>query len=266
MVVLKYDSNGNLLWHYRYAGPAGNSDIPNDMAIDEFNNIYVTGESDDANYAGDCFTFMLDTLGNLKWESRYAGNYVLPVDIGNAIAIGHGGRTIVTGNTYDTVGIRKTLLLVYDSLGATIYSELFHSPGNSTNVEFGADVICDPSGSFYITGQTGSWENRNDFITIKYTDLLLDLSDTENRNTTFKSYPNPFIETFDAEYYSNKKASGTYALFNSMGEKIAEKKIIFEKGKNLFRFSGIEFKPGIYFLLLKLDAGVFISKKIISAK
>ncbi len=264
MVVIKYDLNGNYLWHYRYAGPAGTWDRPSDMAIDDLNNIYVTGGSCDADFYDDCFTFKLDPSGNHKWEARYAGTYGVPVDFGNAIATGHGGRTMVTGHTYDADGTRKILVLVYDSLGATIFSELFNLPAGSSNNEFGADVICDQNGSFYITGQTESWASMADFITLKYTDFVLGVNSEQKLKEKLNVYPNPFTGLFDATIFSTLKETGTYQLFNSMGTKIAERKIELNKGMNSFHIDDINFKNGIYFFVLRLSSGDLVSQRVIS--
>jgi hypothetical protein len=43
--TVKYDSNGNELWVRRYDGPVEGLDLPFDIAIDKFYNVYVTGYS-----------------------------------------------------------------------------------------------------------------------------------------------------------------------------------------------------------------------------
>lgn len=44
-ITLKYAPNGDILWQMRYNGPVDSNDIANAIAIDDSNNIYVTGRS-----------------------------------------------------------------------------------------------------------------------------------------------------------------------------------------------------------------------------
>ncbi len=44
-ILVKYDSDGNEQWYSRYNGPAGRADTALDIAIDESDNVYVTGYS-----------------------------------------------------------------------------------------------------------------------------------------------------------------------------------------------------------------------------
>jgi len=44
-ITLKYDSTGQNVWTLRYDGPAHNGDVAYAMALDNSNNIYITGES-----------------------------------------------------------------------------------------------------------------------------------------------------------------------------------------------------------------------------
>ncbi|MFQ6002213.1 MAG: SBBP repeat-containing protein [Candidatus Zixiibacteriota bacterium] len=49
--TIKYDSSGNELWVKRYSGPPGYRDIVTAIAIDNYNNVYVTGYSSGYSYA-----------------------------------------------------------------------------------------------------------------------------------------------------------------------------------------------------------------------
>jgi hypothetical protein len=72
--TIKYDSTGNELWVRRYNGPPGNgSDEAYAIAVDGYNNVYVTGISGGGATNFDYATIKYDSLGNQSWVKRYDG-------------------------------------------------------------------------------------------------------------------------------------------------------------------------------------------------
>lgn len=94
IVTIKYDSTGNEEWIERY-GYRNRIDSPSAMALDNFNNIYVTGTSD-----YDFLTIKYDPFGQEQWNIRYAG-YENSTEYARALAIDAFNNVYVTGNSYD---------------------------------------------------------------------------------------------------------------------------------------------------------------------
>jgi uncharacterized delta-60 repeat protein len=67
-LTVKYSSDGNLLWAARYDSPSHGTDFGYKLAVDRFQNVYVTGISDD-NYV----TIKYDSNGNRAWLMTYDG-------------------------------------------------------------------------------------------------------------------------------------------------------------------------------------------------
>jgi uncharacterized delta-60 repeat protein len=100
-ITVKYNSTGQLQWDQIYANPGENLYLRK-MAIDDQDNIYVTGSSenlDGANY----LTIKYDTDGNQKWLQTYQNNNLFPYDLALAIAIDNQQNVFVTGLSSDAI-------------------------------------------------------------------------------------------------------------------------------------------------------------------
>ena len=95
--TLKYDTNGNLLWVRTYDGGTNNFDRSNDLKMDSYGNIFVTGEGSDV-VTGEYYlaTIKYDTNGVQQWVMRYTkpdtwlGGPFLEVDSsGSAYVVGY---------------------------------------------------------------------------------------------------------------------------------------------------------------------------------
>ena len=105
--IVKYDTNGNLLWEADYDGPGGapymgSPDYLTSIAVDDAGNVYVTGASpgfydeDEDIFYYDYATVKYDASGNQLWVARYNGpgnGY----DRAVALAIDSAGSVYVTG-------------------------------------------------------------------------------------------------------------------------------------------------------------------------
>ena len=74
-LTIKYDAKGNEKWVARYNGAGNSEDLPFSIAVDDGQNVYITGSSaaerDGINY--DFATIRYDKYGNEVWVQRYNG-------------------------------------------------------------------------------------------------------------------------------------------------------------------------------------------------
>ena len=171
IVLVKYDTNGNLLWNKRLGG--FESDVLTDMALDPSGNLLLTGyfwgatefDSQALTSAGknDIFVTKLTSDGSLLWavSAGGAGN-----DISHAIAINSSGSPYITG-TYDfnsTFGdltiygaVNDFFMASFDAEGNTL--EVQNATGEGAQI--GTDIAIDKNTqSIYVTG---IYENLLDF-------------------------------------------------------------------------------------------------------
>ena len=118
--TIKYDSSGTQQWYAVYNGPAlgmNKTDQPVKMAIDNFQNVYVTGYSMGDTTYNDIATVKYNSSGIQQWVARYNG----PGNRGDSatgLAIDNFGNVLVTGASWggDSTGY-DFVTIKYNSLG-----------------------------------------------------------------------------------------------------------------------------------------------------
>jgi len=97
-LTVKYNSDGTELWSKRFNGSLALWDEPASIAVDNENNVYVTGKSAGITSALDVLTLKYNQNGSLLWEKRYndTGNFD---DYPVSIVLGKPGIFYIGGNT-----------------------------------------------------------------------------------------------------------------------------------------------------------------------
>jgi len=168
IITVKYDANGDTVWSVRYNGPGNDDDIPEEIAIDGFANIYVAGDCWTSSSAKtDYIVIKYDTLGNEKWVRSYNGP-VSDNDQTRAVAVDIHANVYVTGVSRGAVD-DDYASVVWDSAGTQITAQRYDGPG--TWADAAQDIIADAHGNFYITGFSGGVGTTYDFATIKYSGI-----------------------------------------------------------------------------------------------
>ena len=117
--TIKYTSAGILEWTARYNGPASTGDQANAIAVDHWDNVFVTGRS----YANepytpeyDYLTIKYDASGNEQWTARYDGTGHTQ-DEANAIVVDHDGYVCITGGSIGTTSYEDVVTIKYTASG-----------------------------------------------------------------------------------------------------------------------------------------------------
>ena len=113
--TIKYNTFGDQIWLRKYNN--GLNDIANDMTIDNYDNLYVTGQSDGNSSNYDYATIKYNASGNQIWAVRYdySGQYG---DYPQALVLDINGSVIVTGSSN-----RDYLTIKYSQLTGAIINE-----------------------------------------------------------------------------------------------------------------------------------------------
>ncbi|MCH8275593.1 MAG: SBBP repeat-containing protein, partial [Armatimonadetes bacterium] len=172
--MLKYDTDGNLLWERRYDGPGNGRDFAFALAVDSGGSVYVTGRSDGTDW--DYATLKYDTNGNQLWVRRYDG----PGggrDQANALAVDSAGSVYVTGLSVGSGTARDYATMKYDTNGNLLWEMRYNGPGNETDEA--RALALDSAGNVYVTGDSqGGPATRQDYATIKYVQSVEALPDS----------------------------------------------------------------------------------------
>ncbi|HUU44473.1 MAG TPA: SBBP repeat-containing protein, partial [Acidobacteriota bacterium] len=95
IATLKYNTDGQLLWVQRYDGPKHLDDRGTAIAVDADGNVYVTGECEASETAGDWITLKYDVNGNLLWFQQYGTPEA--IDQGQSLEVDEDGNVYVAG-------------------------------------------------------------------------------------------------------------------------------------------------------------------------
>jgi uncharacterized delta-60 repeat protein len=168
--TIKYNSDGIEQWVARYNGPGNENDLVFAMAVDSFNNVYVTGESYDDNSSLDYKTIKYDENGRQLWVATYngPGNYN---DSAKAIAIDVFGNVYVTGYSYGGPETREDYATVkYNSSGRQLWVARYAGPSDQPHSQYDVAnaITVDALSCVYVTGYSDGGDTSYDYATIKY--------------------------------------------------------------------------------------------------
>jgi uncharacterized delta-60 repeat protein len=153
-------------WVARYDGPDHFRDDPQEIAVDDSGNVYVTGKSEGIGVRDDYTTIKYDRNGNPVWVRRYNGPANLD-DEAKDIVVDGLGNIYVTGFSYGIGTSRDYLTIKYSSTGDTLWVRRYSGP--LTSGDEGHALAIDDSGNIYVTGVSGiGTGNGGDYATIKY--------------------------------------------------------------------------------------------------
>jgi len=167
-ITVKYKPDGNKSWVARYAGPGNSYDFPQDMAVDNSGNVYVTGYSGGSGTSSDYATIKYNPDGNQLWVARYNNPGVYNSDFAYALTIDNAGNVYVTGESSASDSYHPDCVTIkYSPDGNQLWIERYNGPGDSNDTAH--SIAVDNSGNVYISGDTWSESTREDYVTIKYT-------------------------------------------------------------------------------------------------
>jgi hypothetical protein len=161
-VTAKFDPAGNQLWAARYIGPNSpdilqSYDRASAIAVDDFGNVYVTGESWGLSTGGDYTTIKYDVYGNRIWVARYDGTGG-SFDYATDITVDGVGDVYVTGlSDLDITTVK------YDTAGNQKWVNRYKGGAGGWPA-----VALDGTGNVYVHGMSYEPETRTDIVTIKY--------------------------------------------------------------------------------------------------
>ena len=206
LLLLKYNSNGDLQWSYKYNSPFNNEDDPVDIAIDSEGNVIIACESKDSTGSSDFCTIKFTPEGDTAWVRR--------LEIGNvpqALALDRWNNIYVTGNgRYTTVK--------YTPYGEEAWVDRYLDATDAQDIEVDVD------GNVYVTGYK-SGVNGFDFCTIKYSQQTSDINEEGNLRpsdfTLYQNYPNPFNPSTKISWQSPVSSWQTIKVYDVLGNEVA---------------------------------------------
>jgi uncharacterized delta-60 repeat protein len=165
-LTIKYNSDGIEEWVVRYSGPGYTWNASSAIAVDDHENIYVTGGEEGTGTDYDYATVKYNAAGYEQWVAVYNGP-------GNGkdsacdIAIDDNGNVYVTGKSDPGTNYNYDYATVkYSPDGVEQWVARYD--GGGSGYDNAQDIALDQDGFVYVTGISASPGLDNDYATIKY--------------------------------------------------------------------------------------------------
>ncbi len=158
--------NVDTVWVRYYNGPADDIDNCRTMAVDQSNNIYLSGQSIGISTYVDYIIVKFQPNGDTAWTRRYYNIDGIAYDDPFSITVDYQGNLNVTGWSEGSVGDLDYATIKYFSNGDTAWVSRYNGPGNDRDE---ANVVrTDDAGYVYVTGASIGSGTGRDYTTIKY--------------------------------------------------------------------------------------------------
>ena len=209
--TIKYALNGSTLWVRRYNGPGNYWDEPRSLAIDDSDNVYVTGFSYDTATSYDYATIKYSPSGDTLWVRRYDGPHgeapEFSDDRAYALALDDSGNVYVTGGSTLHQGLYITphyATVKYSPDGTIVWVKRYFGGLQATG------LAVDDRKNIYITGTVyGGNSGSPDYGTIKY--------NSKGDTVWSRRYDGPRFDIDDATSLAIDQAENIYITGYSLG-------------------------------------------------
>ncbi len=186
-ILIKCNSTGDTLWIRKYNSPQNGFDYLLAIAIDDSDNIYVTGDSYKSGGNNDIITIKYNAFGDTLWTRRYAGSgngddkvYAMIIDSSGNVYLA--GSTFVAGSGIDCLTIKYSP--TGELLWAKTYSEYsFYNDGVTS-------IAMDKFRNIYVSGSASTSSSNLVYLTIKY--------DNDGNQKWTAKYNGPGYNGYDA--------------------------------------------------------------------
>lgn len=157
-----YSSDGVPLWTNYYNGPGNDADKPWAIAVDNRDNVFVTGSSYGTNFNLDFATVAYSATGKSLWTNRFDGGGG-GADSANAIAVNDRGDVVVAGNSaLVSDGGPSCGIVVYSHAGLPLWTNY------CTAINSDGQIAAIAINSHNDVSVTGNSVDTTGFTTVQY--------------------------------------------------------------------------------------------------
>jgi uncharacterized delta-60 repeat protein len=165
IILIKYNDQGDTLYSRVYSGTGNGEDRAFGIAVDELDNVYLTGQISTSSRGLDLVVLKYNNFGDLLWSKTYGATNQNFDDAGLAITLDHDNRPYVTGYCTDEDGSKKIVTIRYNQNGNRAWVNTEDGQGSMDSRGFG--IAVDETDNIYVTGYITSSTGK-DMIIIKY--------------------------------------------------------------------------------------------------
>ena len=169
IIVIKYNSSGQTVWSKTINGTTNGEDKAWGIAVDNTDNVLITGYTNESATGFDTYTAKLDANGNIIWSSRYNGSGA-GEDKAWGVVVDTDGAVYIAGQTTDASGNSNYLTAKYSSSGSLIWNASYNGTGNGSDIGASLAILTnnDNTKSVVVTGKSWGTTNNFDYATVRY--------------------------------------------------------------------------------------------------
>ncbi len=117
ITTIMYDSLGNVIWERVYNGNADKNDMPNEILLDKYNDIYVGGSSiEDTAHGSDFLILKYDINGDLLWKLNYNDTVNNKDDLLKSMKFDKSRGMVLSGTSERASGKVDIITMKYDNV------------------------------------------------------------------------------------------------------------------------------------------------------
>jgi uncharacterized delta-60 repeat protein len=164
-VTVKYTPQGDTVWTRRYNGPMNAYDEATALGIDNSNNIYVTGYSDNGNSGFDVVTVKYRSDGTQEWVRTFssASN---GDDIPVSLVVTSDYFVYITGYSNNLETGNDVLTIKYTADGQEEWHRFFN--GSANGDDRGTALVVDMAGNISVAGYCTENGSGIDLVVLQY--------------------------------------------------------------------------------------------------
>jgi len=171
-LLIKYDSDGNLLWYVDH-NPSAKTDAFTAVAVDSQGNYVAAGYAKGQGGPSDCdyLTAKYDSAGNLLWAETYDGPSHIADQVA-ALALDSADNVVVTGESFDLEHTFDYLTVKYDPAGHQLWEARYNSWDSWLANDSPTSLAVDGNDNIIVTGEAqpaiGDDNVYINYATVKY--------------------------------------------------------------------------------------------------
>jgi hypothetical protein len=265
-MTIRYSaSTGDSTAAASYNGPLASTDQLTAMAIDNANNVYVTGFSAASGSGFDYATIKYNSSLAQQWLQRTTNS---GSDFPFSIAIDNPSNHIfVTGSSFTAGTNYDYLTISYSLSGIFDWEKKENSSGNGN--DYASGIVVQDTDRIYVTGSANFSGTGIAFYTLRYStfNAVEPISTIIPKSfTLLQNYPNPFNPVTNIRFDVPRSSFVRISVYDVMGREVEN--LVNEQlmaGEYMVKWDAVKYSSGIYFYSIATD-GYQSTKKMILTK
>ena len=265
-MTIRYSaSTGDSTAAASYNGPLASTDQLTAMAIDNANNVYVTGFSAASGSGFDYATIKYNSSLAQQWLQRTTNS---GSDFPFSIAIDNPSNHIfVTGSSFTAGTNYDYLTISYSLSGIFNWEKKENSSGNGN--DYASGIVVQDTDRIYVTGSANFSGTGIAFYTLRYStfNAVEPISTIIPKSfTLLQNYPNPFNPVTNIRFDVPRSSFVRISVYDVMGREVEN--LVNEQlmaGEYMVKWDAVKYSSGIYFYSIATD-GYQSTKKMILTK